>query len=183
MELCLGDLNQECLLIYLDNVIIFFSTFAEQLQRMEWRLEEHGLKLKPQKCHLFRESIVPQPLGVPRLCTANGDQSLCLTWLGHPAFLFGINWLLLEAYQGLCRCSGAPLHSAVGGGGGKNAPVQGVWVERGNQTRIPGIEADADECSCTSVRQLWSALRATNEWESERTCGYPGCTRTSDCLR
>lgn len=36
MELCLGDLNQECLLIYLDNIIIIFSSiFEEHLRRVE----------------------------------------------------------------------------------------------------------------------------------------------------
>lgn len=35
MELCLGDLNQECLLIYLDDIIIFWSTFKEHLQRVK----------------------------------------------------------------------------------------------------------------------------------------------------
>ncbi|XP_069840942.1 uncharacterized protein [Dendropsophus ebraccatus] len=60
MELCLGDLNFECLLIYLDDIIIFSSSFAEHLERLDvvlGRLEEHGLKLKPTKCHLFQKSI------------------------------------------------------------------------------------------------------------------------------
>ncbi|XP_069800966.1 uncharacterized protein [Dendropsophus ebraccatus] len=60
MELCLGDLNFECLLIYLDDIIIFSSSFAEHLERLDvvlGRLEEHGLKLKPTMCHLFQKSI------------------------------------------------------------------------------------------------------------------------------
>lgn len=34
MELCLGDLNHECLLIYLDDVIIFSSFLEEHVQQV-----------------------------------------------------------------------------------------------------------------------------------------------------
>lgn len=47
MELCLGDLKQEWLLIYLDDIIMFSSTFQEHLQKAEQvlrRLEELGGK-------------------------------------------------------------------------------------------------------------------------------------------
>lgn len=60
MELCLRYLNQECLLICLDDIIIFLDTFKEYLQRVEHelgRLEDPGLKLKPHKCNLFWESM------------------------------------------------------------------------------------------------------------------------------
>lgn len=56
IELCLGNLNQECLLIYLDDFIIFWATFEEHLQRVEkvlGQLEEHGLKQNEQQCHLL----------------------------------------------------------------------------------------------------------------------------------
>lgn len=35
MELCFGELNQECLLIYLYDTSIFSATFEEHLQRLE----------------------------------------------------------------------------------------------------------------------------------------------------
>lgn len=43
-------------LSYLHDIIIFSSKFEEHLQRVKQvlkKLEEHGLKRKPHKCHLF----------------------------------------------------------------------------------------------------------------------------------
>ena len=57
---CLGELNLTYCLIYLDDVIIFSRTEEEHLERMRVvfdRLREHGLKLKPSKCKVFRMEI------------------------------------------------------------------------------------------------------------------------------
>ena len=57
---CLGELNLIYCLIYLDDVIIFSRTEEEHL---EWirvvfdRFQEHGLKLKPSKCEVFKTEI------------------------------------------------------------------------------------------------------------------------------
>ena len=57
---CLGKLNLTYCLIYLDGVIIFSKTEEEHL---EWmcvvfdRFHEHGLKLKPSKCEVFKTKI------------------------------------------------------------------------------------------------------------------------------
>ena len=60
MQECLGELNLTYTLIYLDDVIVFSSTPEEHLVRLRAVLErflEHGLKLKPSKCHFFRTEI------------------------------------------------------------------------------------------------------------------------------
>ena len=60
MQNCLGELNLTYCLIYLDDVIVFFDTPEEHLQRMRVlfdRLHEHGLKLKPSKCEVFKSEI------------------------------------------------------------------------------------------------------------------------------
>lgn len=60
MTCCFGDLNYSHLLIYLDDLIIFSKNFEEHLQRLQLvfdRLREHGLKLKPSKCHLMRREV------------------------------------------------------------------------------------------------------------------------------
>ena len=47
-------------LIYLDDVIVFSHTEEEHLERMRVifdRLREHGLKLKPSKCEVFKTEI------------------------------------------------------------------------------------------------------------------------------
>ena len=57
---CLGELNLIYCLIYLDNVIIFSQTEEEHLERMCVvfdHLREHGLKLKPSKCDMFKTEI------------------------------------------------------------------------------------------------------------------------------
>ena len=61
MQNCLGELNLTYCLIYLDDVIVYSKTPEEHLQRMRImfdRLHEHGLKLKPTKCDLFRTELI-----------------------------------------------------------------------------------------------------------------------------
>ena len=60
MQNCLGELNLTYCLIYLDDVIVFSDTPEEHLWRMRVvfdRLCEHGLKLKPSKCEVFKSEI------------------------------------------------------------------------------------------------------------------------------
>ena len=57
---CLGESNLTYCLIYLDDVIIFSKTEKEHLERMRVvfdRFREHGLKLKPSKCEVFKTEI------------------------------------------------------------------------------------------------------------------------------
>ena len=57
---CLGELNLTYCLIYLDDVIIFSWTEEEHLERMCGvfdHFREHGLKLKPSKCDMFKTEI------------------------------------------------------------------------------------------------------------------------------
>ena len=60
MQNCLGKLNLTYCLIYLDDVIVFSEMPEEHLRRMRVvfdRLHEHGLKLKPSKCEVFKSEI------------------------------------------------------------------------------------------------------------------------------
>ena len=60
MQNCLGELNLTYALIYLDNVIVFSHTEEEHLHRLRvvfGRFLEHGLKLKPSKCHFLQDQI------------------------------------------------------------------------------------------------------------------------------
>ena len=60
MQNCLGELNLTYALIYLDDVIVFSRTEEEHLHRL-WvvfaHFLEHGLKLKPSKCHVLQDEI------------------------------------------------------------------------------------------------------------------------------
>ena len=60
MHDCLGDLNMNWCIVYLDDIIIFSDTQEEHLKRLEavfQKLIAAGLKLKPSKCHFFKEEI------------------------------------------------------------------------------------------------------------------------------
>ena len=60
MQECLGELNLTYVLIYLDDVTVFSRMPEEHLIRLRAVLErflEHGLKLKPSKCHFFQTEI------------------------------------------------------------------------------------------------------------------------------
>ena len=53
MEDCLGDLNLNWCIVYLDDVIVYSQTPEEHLERLEAvfkKLSAYGLKLKPSKC-------------------------------------------------------------------------------------------------------------------------------------
>ena len=57
----MGDLNLRDCLIYLDDIIIFSSTFEEHFQRLQAvfeNLEKHNLKLKPSTWEFFKERVV-----------------------------------------------------------------------------------------------------------------------------
>ena len=60
MELVLRGLHWKSCLIYLDDVIVFATSFRQSLERtgeILSRLLATGLKLKPCKCHLFQKQV------------------------------------------------------------------------------------------------------------------------------
>ena len=60
METCFSDLNLHGLYIYIDDMIIYASSFQEHLAMLEKvfnRLRECGLKLAPKKCELVKTEV------------------------------------------------------------------------------------------------------------------------------
>ena len=60
MHDCLGDLNMNWCIVYLDDIIILSDAKEEHLKRLEevfQKLAAAGLKLKPSKCFFFRKEI------------------------------------------------------------------------------------------------------------------------------
>ena len=60
MENCLSDLRDNVCIPYLDNVIVFSSTFEEHLTNLYKvlrHLQEYGVKLTPRKCKLFHKEV------------------------------------------------------------------------------------------------------------------------------
>ena len=61
MQNCLGELNLTYALIYLDDVIVFLSTEEDHIHCLRvifGQFLEHGLKLKPSKCHFLQDKII-----------------------------------------------------------------------------------------------------------------------------
>ena len=59
METCLGDLQLNWCLIYLDTIIVFLKTPNDHLiwlRAVFKKLKEAGLKLKPSNCEFFKKS-------------------------------------------------------------------------------------------------------------------------------
>ena len=60
MERVVTGLQWETLLVYLDDVIVYGRSVLEEIQRLKEvlkRFREAGLKLKPSKCFLFKQSV------------------------------------------------------------------------------------------------------------------------------
>ena len=73
MENCLEGLNGEIAMTYLDDVLVYSDTFEhhlDHLQQVLQRMQTHGVKLRPNKCELFRSEV--RYLG--RLVSAEGHQ-------------------------------------------------------------------------------------------------------------
>ena len=60
MENVVGDLRGKCALPYLDDIIIHsksFSDHVDHIAKVLQRLQEHGLKLKAEKCDMFQQEV------------------------------------------------------------------------------------------------------------------------------
>lgn len=60
MQRMFGDQQHQSLLLYLDDIVVFSSSFAQHLERLEVvlrRLHTEGLKAKLEKCFFFREEV------------------------------------------------------------------------------------------------------------------------------
>ena len=112
-ERCMGDLNLRDCLIYLDDVIIFSSTFEEHLDHMEAifsRLRQHNLKLKASKCKFLRSEVtylghVVTEDGIQTDPEKNRSYRKLASTYNHQgsSCILRIHGLLQKIYKGLCQ--------------------------------------------------------------------------------
>lgn len=138
MGVVLGDLTFETLLVYLDDIIVFSSDFDTHCERLEVvfnRLRQHGLKLKPSKCHILRPKV--KYLG--HIISARGIQvdqekvRALETWAA-PKSVREVRQVLgfmsyyrrfVPKFAHLAR----PLHALVGKGGGAGPAEPFRWSD------------------------------------------------------
>lgn len=71
MEEMLDDLRDECCALYLDDVLCYAQSFEEHvgvIRKVLQTLRRHRVKLRPEKCELFRQEV----RYVGRLVSAQG---------------------------------------------------------------------------------------------------------------
>ena len=70
MEEILGHLRDECCIPYLDDVLCYTKTFDERVEafrKVLQTLQCHGVKLRPEKCELFKQEVRYRPIGLCQL--------------------------------------------------------------------------------------------------------------------
>ena len=94
MQNCLGELNLQFTLIYLDDVIIYSRTQEDHLTCLQVVLDHfahHGLKLKLSKCHFFKENITYLGHEISAKGMLPGQEGIQkITNMGHPTTVTGI---------------------------------------------------------------------------------------------
>ena len=98
MQNCLGELNLTYALIYLDDVIVHSRTPEDHISRLQAvfdRFAQHGLKLKPSKCHFFKDTITYLGHEVSRNGMLPGDLNVrSIAELAPPVTFTGIRRFL-----------------------------------------------------------------------------------------
>ena len=100
MQNCLGKLNLQYALIYLDDVIVYSRTPEDHLKQLQAVLDQfalNGLKLKPSKCHFFKESLTYLGHEISTAGMLPGQEGIQkIAEMGYPKTVTGV-WKFIGA--------------------------------------------------------------------------------------
>ena len=135
MESCLGDLNLNWCIIYLDDVVVYASSVKEHLVRLEavfQKLKTAGLKLKPSKCELFRNQYPTLDMWCLRRVSTQIQGRLLLEDMARPTtvhtvrkFLGFVNYYrkFIKDYSKIAK----PLYNLISGENAKRRTNPVEW--------------------------------------------------------
>jgi len=153
MESCLDELRDDICIPYIDDIIVFSQTFAdhvEHIRKVLQRLRQHGIKLKPKKCRLFRKEVSclgriisadghrPDPSNVEavtalrsRQATTVGEVRKLLGLLGyHRQYIQDFSIIAKPLYELLTTNSSKAASSTNTKQGNASSATPVVWEER-----------------------------------------------------
>ncbi|KAL1277560.1 hypothetical protein QQF64_024233 [Cirrhinus molitorella] len=113
MERLFGDQRHQSLLLYLDNIVVFSSSVAQHLERLEvvlGQLKWEGLKAKLEKCVFFKQQVkyLGHVVSSQGVATDPGKVEVVANWAcpGSVTELRSfIGFALYYRYCGPCICS------------------------------------------------------------------------------
>lgn len=162
MERIFGDKRFHSLLLYLDDIVVFSTSFHQHLERLEMvlgRLQQHRLKLKLTKCHFFQSEVkyLGHIISAQGVATDPEKISAVAEWR-RPTKVSELRSFLgfasyyrrfVEGFAGLA----APLHSLVG-------KLQGSRKKASPQAPGP-FQSHWDATCEQAFQQLKAKLTAT----------------------
>ena len=161
MERIFGDQSLQSLLLYLDDIVIFSSSFPQHLQRLELvlsRLRQQRLKLKMTKCCFFRKEVhyLGHVVSARGVATDPAKISAVTQWprprtLKELRAFLGFASYYRRFVEGFARLA-APLHRLVGECQGPRRPTS---------IKPPSVEQRWDEACDNAFITLKERLTTT----------------------
>lgn len=148
MQRIFGDQQCQSLLLYLDDIVVFSSTFRQHLERLEvvlQRLRKEGLKAKLSKCSFFQQEVsyLGHVISANGVSTDPGKVEVVANWQ-PPTTIFELrSFLGFASYyrrfvEGFAKLA-APLHRLVAELGGSksrrsSSQVREKWAPEHQQS-------------------------------------------------
>lgn len=130
MQRIFGDQQCQSLLLYLDDIVVFSSSFQQHLERLEvvlQRLQKEGLKAKLSKCSFFQQEVVylGHVISANGVSTDPGKVEVVANWQPPTTILELRSFLGFASYyrrfvEGFAKLA-APLHRLVADLGGSKS--------------------------------------------------------------